>query len=84
MEETRAVARLPYLDVAIRHRRLPEEEAEEVAIVVRATPSFDAFARHLEAQAPYWPWLAFQPFVAWQELLQAAWRPWLETRKTGR
>jgi hypothetical protein len=82
MEETRAIARLPYLDVAIAHRRLPEEQAEELAISLRATPSFDAFARHLEAQATYWPWLAVNPLLAWHGLLQAAWRPWLERRGT--
>lgn len=78
MEETRATASLPHLDVAIVHRRRPEEQAEELAISVRATPSFDAFARYLEAQAPYWPWLAPNPFLAWQRLLQTAWQPWLK------
>ena len=57
MDETRAVARLPHLDVEIVHRRLADQEAEQLAISLRATPSFDAFQRHLEAHAPFWPWL---------------------------
>ena len=77
MDETRAVARLPYLDVQIVHRRLPEAASEQLAISLRATPSFGAFARHLEAQAALWPWLALHPWLGWQRLLQAAWRPWL-------
>jgi predicted kinase len=77
MDETRATARLPHLDVEIVHRQLPEEQAEQLAINLRASPSLDAFARYLEAQALFWPWLAANPFLAWQRLLQAAWQPWL-------
>jgi hypothetical protein len=47
MDETGAIARLSYLDVEIRHRRLPEEQAEQLAISLRATPSFEEFARFL-------------------------------------
>jgi hypothetical protein len=82
MDETRAVARLPQLDVEIVHRRLPEADAEELLLRLRATPSFDAFGRQLEAQAPLWPWLALGPFLLWQSLLQEAWRPWLGTPPT--
>jgi predicted kinase len=78
MEEPRAVAHLPHLEIEIVHRQLPGEQAEQLAISLRATPSLDAFARHLEAQAPMWPWLALNPFLVWQRMLQAAWRPWLE------
>jgi hypothetical protein len=78
MDETRAVARLPHLEIEIVHRRLQGEQAEQLAISLRATPSFDAFRSHLEAQAPFWPWLALNPFVVWQRVLQQAWRQWLE------
>ena len=78
MDETRAVARLPHLDIEIVHRRLPDQQAEQLAISLRATPSFDAFRRHLEAQAPFWPLLALNPFLIWQRTLQQAWRPWLQ------
>ena len=50
MGETRAIARLPHLEIEIRHRRLPEEQAEQLAISLRATPSFAAFAEFLERQ----------------------------------
>ena len=82
MDETRAVARLPHLDIEIVHRRLEGEQAEHLAISLCATPSFAAFQRHLEAHTPFWPWLALNPFLAWQSLLQQAWRPWLETWPT--
>ena len=78
MDETRAVARLPHLDIEIVHRRLEGEQAEHLAISLRATPSFAAFRRHLEAQVPLWPWLALNPFLIWQRTLQQAWRPWLQ------
>jgi hypothetical protein len=77
MEETRATARLPHLDVEILHRRLPESDAELLAISLHATPSFAAFARQFDAQATLWPWLALNPWLGWQQLLEAAWRPWL-------
>lgn len=75
MDETRAVARLPHLDVEIVHRRLPD--GEQLGISLRATPSAEAFARHIEAHAAFWPWLALNPWLGWQRLLQAAWQPWL-------
>jgi len=82
MDETRAVAHLPHFAIEIVHRRLPDEQAEQLAISLRATPSLDAFARHMAAEAPLWPWLALNPFVVgpfvvWQRMLQAAWQPWL-------
>jgi hypothetical protein len=77
MDETRATARRPHLAVEIVHRRLPEGDAEQLAISLRATPSFAALARHLEAHAALWPWLALNPWLSWQQMLQTAWRPWL-------
>ncbi len=79
MEETRAVGRLPHLDVEIVRRSLPEQEAEQLTISLRASPSFDAFGRYLDAQLPLWPWLALNPFVIWQRMLRQAWQPWLVT-----
>ena len=84
MDETRAVARLPHLDLEIVHRRLPEQQAEQLAISLRASPSFDAFERHLEAQTPFWPWLALNPFLLWQHMLLQAWRPWLDALPPAR
>ena len=83
MDETRATAQLPSLDVEILHRRLPEEQAEQLAISLKATPSFGEFARFLERQAP-WPWLALQPWLTWSEIVRVAWQPWLEAISVGR
>jgi hypothetical protein len=73
MDETRASARLPHLEVEIVHRRRPD--GEQLGISLRATPSLEAFARHLEAQAALWPWLWLNPWLGWQRLLRAAWQP---------
>ena len=78
MDETIARAELPNLDIEIMHRRLPDEQAEYLAISLRATPSFGAVARVLEAGGPpTWPWLAMAPFAVWTRMMQAAWAPWL-------
>jgi hypothetical protein len=47
MDETRAVARLPHLDIEIRHCRLPEEQAEQLAIIgfAASCPSWRALWR---------------------------------------
>ena len=76
MDETRATARLPHLDIEIRHRRLAEEQAEHLAISLRATPSFEAFAEFLEWQAA-WPGLTLQPWLWFGRMVQASWQPWL-------
>ena len=75
-DETRAIARFPHLDVEIWHRRLPEEQAEQLAISLTATPSFEGFVQILDRRAP-WPWLALQPWLVWGQIAQAAWQPWL-------
>jgi len=66
--ETRAVARLPHLDVEMVHRRPWEGEGEHLSVSLRALPSFEAFASCLH---PY------NPLTAWVELMRAAWAPWL-------
>jgi hypothetical protein len=77
MDETRAVAHLPNLDIEILHRQLPHERAEQLLISLRAQPSLEAFARWLDAAAPVSPWLALNPFLAWQQAALALWAPWL-------
>ena len=76
MDETRAVARLPRLDVEITHRRLLEEDAEQLQITVQAAPSFRAVGELLRQDAML-PWLALGPMLAWQQAFQAFWAPWL-------
>ncbi|MBV8526342.1 MAG: hypothetical protein JOY71_30235 [Acetobacteraceae bacterium] len=65
-EETRAFARLPNLDVEVRHRHQPNEE--QIFIAFRAAPSFAAFNRLLATANP----LSF-----WMAMVQTAWLPWL-------
>ena len=76
MDETRAIARLPHLEMEIRYRRLPEEQTEQSAITLSAMPTFEAFARFVERQGP-WPWLALQPWVLAAQMIQASCQPWL-------
>lgn len=76
MDETKAVARLPALDIEINHRRVPEEAAEYLSISLRATPSFRAMAGHLDAHA----WQLFNPLTFWLTAFQATqefWAPFL-------
>jgi hypothetical protein len=69
-DETKAVARLPGLDIEIVHRRSPLGDAEEISISLQATPSFDAFGRFLEAT---------NPFLFWTRFARMAWTPWLSS-----
>ena len=76
MDETKAVARLPNLDIEIRHRRAPEEAAEYLSISLRATPSFRVMTGHLDAHAVQ----LFDPLAFWLTAVQAAqafWAPFL-------
>jgi len=77
MDETRAVAHLPNLDIEILHRQLPGEGAEQLLISLRVQPSFDQFARWFNASAPASASLALNPFLAWQQAALALWAPWL-------
>ena len=67
-QETRAVARLPHLDVEVQHRRPWEGEGEQIMITLQAAPSFEAFGEFVESTNPWLLWLG---------LMQAAWEPWL-------
>jgi len=69
IEETRASARLPHLDIDIVHRRSPAGDAEQVLITLQAVPSFQAFGQFLEAA---------NPFEFWARLAETAWAPWLK------
>jgi hypothetical protein len=80
MDETKAVAHLPALDIEIHHRRAPEEAAEYLSISLRATPSFRAMADHLDAHAVQF----FNPLTFWLTAFQAAqkfWAPFLPVRR---
>ena len=66
--ETRAVARLPNLDIEIRHRPNMDGDGEQILISMQARPSFEAFGCFLDAS---------YPLVFWIGLMQMAWSPWL-------
>jgi hypothetical protein len=80
MDETKAIARLPQLEIEIWHRRLPEEQAEQLAISLKATPSFEGFASFLEQPGP---WVMLQPWLLWGQLAQAVWQPWLAASRVA-
>ena len=72
VDEAKTVARLPRLDVEIRHRRSPGGDAEQISIVLQAVPSFEAFGRFVEAA---------NPFAFWIQASWLAWFPWLEASR---
>jgi hypothetical protein len=67
---TRAIARLPGLDIEIMHWHAHDNE--QISIGLKATPSFEAFGRALEAA---------NPFAFWARAAQLAWLPWFETAR---
>jgi hypothetical protein len=68
MDATKAIARLPGLDIDILHRQSPSGDWEQISINLRATPSFDAFGRFFEAA---------NPFTLWAQAARLMWTPWL-------
>jgi hypothetical protein len=66
--ETRAVARLPHLEIEILHRRQWEGEEQQLLIMVRAVPPLEFFERFLEAA---------NPLLLWRQLMRAVWPTWL-------
>ncbi|HEX6977850.1 MAG TPA: hypothetical protein VF342_00995 [Alphaproteobacteria bacterium] len=78
MDEIRAIARLPGLDIEMTRRKPAHEAAEYITISMRADPSFAALGDAMMpaalaafgmAPAMWWHgWLAFT---------QLAWSPWL-------
>ena len=69
LDETRASARLPHLDIDIVHRRSPEGDAEQILISLQAMPSLEAFGQFLETG---------NPFAFWTRLAETAWEQWLQ------
>src|SRR3954464_1678010 len=68
-DETRATAHLPNLDIEILHRRPWEGDEEQLVVMLRAVPSFEAFGRLLEAS---------NPLLAWTRMMEAVWSPWVQ------
>ena len=73
-DETRATARLPNLDVEILHRRPWEGNEEQLVVMLRAVPSFEAVGRWLEVS---------NPLVVWTRMMEAAWSPWVHGLTTA-
>ncbi len=68
LEETRAVAHLPNLQIEIIRGRSPAGDAERLSINMLAVPSFGAFRNYVEIA---------NPFIFWLRFAQTAWAPWL-------
>src|SRR5215204_4871001 len=66
-DETRATARLPNVDIEILHRRPWEGNEEQLVVMLRAVPSFEAVGRWLEAS---------NLLLVWTRMMEAAWSPW--------
>ena len=78
MDETKAIARLPGLEIELKRRVDAEEGAEYVSINLRALPSLDAFGATLQPAAL--ASLAMLPVSLWQSwfyMAQAFWQPFL-------
>src|SRR3954470_3247109 len=67
-DETRATARLPNLDIEILHLRPWEGDEEQLVVMLRAVPSFEAFGSLLEAS---------NPLLASTRMMEAVWSPWI-------
>jgi hypothetical protein len=67
-EETRAIARLPGLDIEIVHRRPQGEAGEAIGIMLHAMPSFEALSRTM---------FPANPLLLWAELTQTMWSAWM-------
>jgi hypothetical protein len=67
-DETRATARLPTLDIEILHRRPWQGNEEQLVVMLRAVPAFEAFGRFVEASNPH---------LVWTRVMEAAWSPWM-------
>lgn len=72
MDETKATARLPGLDIELKRRVDAQEGAEYVSVTLRATPSLDAFAGALQPMA-----LPLALWQSWFAMAQAFWQPFL-------
>ena len=73
MDETRAVARLPQLDIEIVHRR--DENAELLAVQLRAMPDLAAAAAWLDPRRSLVFWASLNPWLALNPWLRAALLP---------
>ena len=72
IDTTTASAQLPGLNIEIVHSRARDGDSEQIAIILQAMPSFEAFGRALEAA---------NPFAFWAQAMRLAWLPWMEAAR---
>ncbi len=77
MDETKIIANLPALDIEITRQHDPDDNARTTTIQMRAGPPFGAAARYWSPMAATMGIMAANPAVAWAQMMQAAWTPWL-------
>lgn len=75
--ETRAVARLPHLDIELHHRKPGDDGAETLSITLRGTPDLDAAMALLDPFGLVAAWASFNPWLA-------AWRALADQQRTLR
>ena len=63
-DDTRAVAKLPNLEIEIRHRKAADEGAEYLSVSLRATPDLAAVAAWLDPFAVMRAWVSLNPWLA--------------------
>lgn len=63
-DDTRAVAKLPHLEVEVRHRRVAEEGAEYLSVSLRAAPDLDAALGWLDPMRTMRAWAVLNPWLA--------------------
>lgn len=66
--ETRAMARLPGVDIAIVHTAAHDGRGESVTVMLQKTPPVQV--------------ALYDPFGVWMQMAQAAWAPWLAVTAT--
>lgn len=67
VDETKATAHLPGLDIEILRRRSADGDKEQISIHLLATPSFEAVGRLLALA---------NPFLFWSQAARLAWSSW--------
>lgn len=72
LDETRAVARLPLLDIEIHHRKVPEGGEETLSVTLRGRPDLDAATALLDPFRLVAAWAAFNPWLLMLRQAQAA------------
>lgn len=63
-DDTRAVAKLPHLEIEIRHSKAAGDEAEYLSVSLRATPDLDTALGWLDPMRTMRAWAAFNPWLA--------------------